>query len=826
MIFAELRQAARSLSNRPGFTLTAIATIALGIGATTATFSVVNAVLLRPLPYLHADRLVIVWGDMRARNVRDFPFPPGDFYDLRHNNKSFDDVGAVVTGRQAIGGAGSEPEQIRTAGVTPNFFRLLGARVMLGRDFTDADAQPAPQPPNAQQDAFQPPPPQVPAISILSHSLWLRRFGGDRSVLGRTIDFGNGRAEIVGVLAPGFEVLFPPGTNVERLPDLYSAMRLDYRNASRNNVFLRVVARLKEGVSLEQAQVDADGIAADLRQRFPIKKTAGLHLRLEPMHKDVVKDVRPSILALMGSVLFLLLIACSNVANLLLVRASSRIRELAVRSALGGSRWRLIRQMLAESLLLAAAGAVAGVLIASSGVQALITLGPEGLPRMDGVSIDKTVLAFAALITLVATALFGIVPAVRASSPDLMEALRAGGRAAALGSGRRLRNAVVVTEVALSFALLIGSGLMLRSLVALQRVDPGFDAQGLLTFSIAGVQLQRPEQRAAFVRQVRQKLSALPGVESVTAATPLPLDGAVFNGRWGTEEAAADPSKFQQATANIVLPGYFETMRTALREGRTFTEADNVPEPRRMIIDELMAKKAFPGQSAVGKRILTRLRTEQPELFEVIGVVAHQRAASLATEGREAFFVPDGYFGHAAIGRWAVRASGELASLVSPIRSEIRAIDPKCVVAEVLPMTTYVTRAQATTRFTLVLIGVFAAAAALLAAVGLYGVLAAAVQQRTAEIGVRMAMGAEPSGIFRMMVGDGLRLSVAGLVLGCVAAIAFGYTLRNILVGVEPVDPPTFAVMAAVFLLFSAIASWLPARRAAGLDPTTALREE
>ena len=826
MIFAELRQAARSLSNRPGFTLTAIATIALGIGATTATFSVVNAVLLRPLPYLHADRLVIVWGDMRARNVRDFPFPPGDFYDLRHNNKSFDDVGAVVTGRQAIGGAGSEPEQIRTAGVTPNFFRLLGARVMLGRDFTDADAQPAPQPPNAQQDAFQPPPPQVPAISILSHSLWLRRFGGDRSVLGRTIDFGNGRAEIVGVLAPGFEVLFPPGTNVERLPDLYSAMRLDYRNASRNNVFLRVVARLKEGVSLEQAQVDADGIAADLRQRFPIKKTAGLHLRLEPMHKDVVKDVRPSILALMGSVLFLLLIACSNVANLLLVRASSRIRELAVRSALGGSRWRLIRQMLAESLLLAAAGAVAGVLIASSGVQALITLGPEGLPRMDGVSIDKTVLAFAALITLVATALFGIVPAVRASSPDLMEALRAGGRAAALGSGRRLRNAVVVTEVALSFALLIGSGLMLRSLVALQRVDPGFDAQGLLTFSIAGVQLQRPEQRAAFVRQVRQKLSALPGVESVTAATPLPLDGAVFNGRWGTEEAAADPSKFQQATANIVLPGYFETMRTALREGRTFTEADNVPEPRRMIIDELMAKKAFPGQSAVGKRILTRLRTEQPELFEVIGVVAHQRAASLATEGREAFFVPDGYFGHAAIGRWAVRASGELASLVSPIRSEIRAIDPKCVVAEVLPMTTYVTRAQATTRFTLVLIGVFAASAALLAAVGLYGVLAAAVQQRTAEIGVRMAMGAEPSGIFRMMVGDGLRLSVAGLVLGCVAAIAFGYTLRNILVGVEPVDPPTFAVMAAVFLLFSAIASWLPARRAAGLDPTTALREE
>jgi putative ABC transport system permease protein len=826
MIFAELRQAARSLSNRPGFTLTAIATIALGIGATTATFSVVNAVLLRPLPYLHADRLVIVWGDMRARNVRDFPFPPGDFYDLRHNNKSFDDVGAVVTGRQAIGGAGSEPEQIRTAGVTPNFFRLLGARVMLGRDFTDADAQPAPQPPNAQQDAFQPPPPQVPAISILSHSLWLRRFGGDRSVLGRTIDLGNGRAEIVGVLAPGFEVLFPPGTNVERLPDLYSAMRLDYRNASRNNVFLRVVARLKEGVSLEQAQVDADGIAADLRQRFPIKKTAGLHLRLEPMHKDVVKDVRPSILALMGSVLFLLLIACSNVANLLLVRASSRIRELAVRSALGGSRWRLIRQMLAESLLLAAAGAVAGVLIASSGVQALITLGPEGLPRMDGVSIDKTVLAFAALITLLSTALFGIVPAVRASSPDLMEALRAGGRAAALGSGRRLRNAVVVTEVALSFALLIGSGLMLRSLVALQRVDPGFDAQGLLTFSIAGVQLQRPEQRAAFVRQVRQKLSALPGVESVTAATPLPLDGAVFNGRWGTEEAAADPSKFQQATANIVLPGYFETMRTALREGRTFTEADNVPEPRRMIIDELMAKKAFPGQSAVGKRILTRLRTEQPELFEVIGVVAHQRAASLATEGREAFFVPDGYFGHAAIGRWAVRASGELASLVSPIRSEIRAIDPKCVVAEVLPMTAYVTRAQATTRFTLVLIGVFAAAAALLAAVGLYGVLAAAVQQRTAEIGVRMAMGAEPSGIFRMMVGDGLRLSVAGLVLGCVAAIAFGYTLRNILVGVEPVDPPTYAVMAAVFLLFSAIASWLPARRAAGLDPTTALREE
>jgi putative ABC transport system permease protein len=814
------------LRKNPAFTLTAVLTIALGIGASTAIFSVVNAVLLRPLPYGNAERLTVIWGDMRTRHVVDFPFSPPDYNDLRKEATTFDDFAAVATGRLPLSSEGGEPEMVRAAGVTPNFFALMGARVAYGRDFNEKDAAPQPAPPPAGNApaANAPPAPRIPTIAILSHGLWQRRYGADPKIIGQTIDLGAGRAQIVGVLQPGFELLFAPGTSIDRLPDIWTAMRLDYANAGRNDVFLRVVGRLKPGVTLEQARLEVNGIAAELRRRFPIKQTSGLYFRVEPMHQDLVKDSRPAILALMGAVVFLLLIACANVANLLLVRASWRERELAVRAALGAGRWSLIRQMLCESLLIAIGGAFLGILLARLGIDLLVLVGPADLPRLDAVSINTVVVAFTALASLAAAAMFGIVPALRASRPDVIEGLRSSGRTAALASGRLLRSGVVIAEVALSFVLLIGSGLMLRSMLALQHVDPGFEAHGVLTFLLAGLRGDGP-QRAVMVQQVRERLRALSGVQSVAAASPLPLDGGIAYGRWGTEEAVANPGKFHEADFHFVLPGYFETLKTKLIEGRTFTDADNVPGPRLIVVDNDLAAAAFPNQSAIGKRLLVRARTPEPEWFEVIGVVAHQRHTSLARPGHEALFLTDAYMGQGVVGRWAVRGS-DATQLAPAIRAEITRLDPRLVISEMQPMQAFVDQAQGQTRFALLLIGIFSCIAALLAAVGLYGVLSAAVRQRTAEIGVRMALGAAPSAIFRLMVGQGIRLSAIGIAVGFVVALGLTRAIASMLVDVHPTDPLTFAAMALLFFGIAAVSSWLPARRAALLDPTIALREE
>ena len=822
----DFRYAWRALRGSPAFTLTAVITLALGIGASTAIFSVVNAVLLRPLPYADAERLAIIWSDMVKREVYDFPIAPGDMPDLRQQATVFQDIGGVVTGRQAIGGDGGEPEQVTTAAATHNFFSLLGARVLVGRNFTEADAVPAPPADGQAAPNIQQNPPQLPASTILSYGFWQRRYGGDRNVIGRTIDVGNGRAEIVGVLAPEFELLFPPSTNLARTPDMYSALRIDWASASRNNVFLRVVGRLKPGATIRQAQQQADAIAADLRRRFPIKETSGLQLRIEPMRDDLVADVRPAIIALMGAVIFVLLIACANVANLMLVRAAARERELAVRAALGGTRWGLVRQMLTESLLVAGLGAVVGFALAQAGIKLLLLLAPQNLPRLENVSADPLVLAFTVVAGVVAAAAFGVIPALRASRPDLADVLRSTGRTGGLARGRRLRNAVAMAEVALSFVLLIGCGLMLRSFLALQRVEPGYDPNGVLTFFIAGGRPGGPEARAAFARQLQERLRAIPGVTGVTAASPLPLDGGIANLRWGPAAAVTDPSKFQQANLHVVLPGYFDVMRTKLIEGRVFTEADNDSSRTLAVIDRNFAAKAFPGESAVGKRLYIRVRSVEPEWFEVIGVVDRQRHESLAADGREGIFLADGLFGHGAANRWAVRTTANATSLTPAVRAAVAELDDRAPVAEVQPMTAMVDQAMASTRFALALITVFAVIAAVLAAVGLYGVLSTVVRQRTAEIGVRMAFGAPTRSIFQLVIGQGLRLSAAGIALGVAGALALTRGMASMLVGVRPTDPLTFAAIAVLFMAIAGVSSWLPARRAAALDPNVALREE
>ncbi|HEY9517699.1 MAG TPA: ADOP family duplicated permease, partial [Gemmatimonadales bacterium] len=670
------------------------------------------------------------------------------------------------------------------------------------------------------------PPQLLPTYAIISHGLWQRRFGGGADVVGQRLQLGNQSAEIIGVLEPGFEVLFPASVNVERRPDIYTALRIDLENASRINVFLRTVGRLKPGVTIDQAQSQINTLVADLRRRFPIKETAGLRWRVEPMHGDLTADVRPTILALMGAVIFVLLIACANVANLLLVRASVRERELAVRSALGGSRGTLIRQMLVESVTIAGLGALIGLGLAWAGIRLLLSIGPDNLPRLDYVALNPQVLGFTALASLAAAVFFGLVPAIRASRVDVADILRTGGRNSGLAAGRTLRNAVVAAEVALAFVLLVGSGLMIRSFVAIHRADPGYDPRGVFTFFLPNLGRPTPEARAAFVQQLGERLSGLPGVTAVSSAGPLPLDGQTSNVRWGTEAARADPSLFQQANLHVVQPGYFEAMKTRLVEGRTFAQGDNVPGQHLVVVDIRLARKAFPGQSALGKQILMRTGGPEPELFQIIGVVGHQRHETLAADGREAVFLPDAFFGFGATGRWIVRTSGDPVALAQPVRAAIREIDRSLAVTDLQPMQAMVDRARAPTRFALVLIGIFATIAVVLAAVGLYGVLSTTVRQRTSEIGVRMAFGADRGTILRLIVGQGLKLSVVGVVLGVIAAVGLTRIMRSMLVGVGATDPLTFATMTVLFLALATVACWVPARRAARLDPNEALRDE
>lgn len=823
--------AVRTLMKSPVFALTAIGTIALGIGATTAIFSIVNAVLLRPLPYANQERLAFVTSDMVARDVINFPMAPGDFPDLVREVRAFDEVAGLATFQQPFVDERGEAQMVRLAGVTPNIFRTLGVRVMYGRDFVEEDATPGPPPPDdaapAGVAAQQQGPPQPPNIMVLSHEFWQRQFGGDQDVIGRTIQFGNQSAQIVGVLEPGVELLWFDGSNIERRPEAYAVFRIDWAAASRINVFLRVVGRLAPGATFATAQEQANTLVTDLRRRFPIKETAGVRWRVEPMHDYVVAATRPAILTLMGAVVFVLLIACANVANLLLVRMSQRERELAVRSALGGSRRVLLRQMLIESLVIAAAGAGLGLLLASAGIDVLVAIGPENLPRLDQITIDPLVFGFALAAAVGSALIFGMVPALRASRVDVADVLRTGGRSPSLsGAGKMLRTGVVTAEVALAFVLLVGSGLMIRSFVALQRAEPGFDPAGLLTFGIANINEPAPEARAALMRRFEETLSALPGVASVSAGNPLPLTGVGSNARWGPEAALTIPALFQQADLRVIQPDYFETMGTRLIDGRVFTEADNVPNQNRVIIDEVFAAKAFPNASAIGQRFYARVNGPEPTPWEVIGVVGHQRNYSLSANGREQMYLPDAQFGFGAANTWIVRTHGDPLRLVPLVRSAIRDINPRYILNDLQPIEVLLDEARAPTRFALVCIGIFAVVAVVLASVGLYGVLSTVVRQRTAEIGVRMAFGASAINVFRMVVSQGLRLSALGIAVGLFSAFALTRVMQTMLVGVSPTDPITFGAITALFLAVSALACWLPARRAARLDPLVALRDE
>jgi len=829
MISKDLGFAVRTLRKHPAFTITAVLTIALGIGASTAIFSVVNALILRPLPYTQPDRLATIQADMRARRVFNFPWPGGDFPDAKQQLTAFESIAAINSGRAPFLGEDGKPEQIVAAGVTPNFFTTLGTKIVFGRNFVESDGTPPARPagppaPNA------PRPPRLPAMTILSHSFWQRKFGGDSAVIGKTVQVNGNPATIVGVASPDLRLVFTSGTGIQEQPDLYQAFRIDYSTASRLNVFLRLVGRLKPNADFAVAQAQADKLAAYLRDLVPIKKAANLAVRVEPMSKDIVREVRPAILALMGAVMFVLLIACANVANLLLVRAASRERELAVRSALGGSRGTLVGQMLAESLVLAGAGAALGLVLAKLGIDLLVTIAPPSFPRVEDVAIDGVVLGFTVTLAVVSAVIFGILPALRASRPNLSQTLRSGGRTPGLHSGKYLRQGVVIAEVTLSFVLLIGSGLMVRSFVALENVDPGFDPKGVLTFTAFNPRLNTPGEAQAYNNNLERRLAAIPGVTTVTAGTPLPLDGQDQNMRWGPVAAQNDPSLFQQATLLSVRPNFFDAMHVRFIAGRGFSPAENDTGSHALIIDKDLAAKAFPGQSPqsiIGKQMFCRITTPEAQMYQVVGVVDHVRHLTLAAPGREGAFVPDGSFGF-FVQRWAVRTGGDPRRLMPDVRRAVAEIDPLVPIGEMKLMSDYVDRAMAPTRFSLVLIAVFAVVAAVLAAVGLYGVLSTTVRQRTAEIGVRMAFGATGSSIFRLVIGQGLILSAIGIAAGLAAALALTGVMQkaNMLVAIAPTDPITYLAIAVLFVIIASLACFVPARRAASLDPNVALREE
>jgi putative ABC transport system permease protein len=808
------------------FTLTAIITIALGIGASTAIFSVTHAVLLQPLPYKDADRLIFAGMELRQRHVRDMPFSNADFIDMRDGTKNaFEDYAGVFTFRQVVVHEDGTPEEVKFANTTTNFFRMLGGNIVVGRDFQDEDGSPQPA-----AAPGTPQPAQKPFFAILSYEYFRRRYGANASVLGHTIGTTAGGPSpiVVGVLAPNFQLYFPPDAEEEPAPDVWIANRLDYDAANRNQFGIRAIGKLKLGTTLGQAQLAVEKIAAETRKQYLISGTAGYHIGLEPLRQHMVAKVRPAIEALMGAAVFLLLIACANVANLLLVRASLRERELAVRAALGGGRWRLLVPLLTEAAVLAAIGAAAGLGLAWMGIRVLQRLAPEDLPRLETIQLNLQVLGFTALACLAAIGIFGMLPAWRASRPGVANLLRGSGRNAGLMGGSALRSVVVMAEVALSFVLLVGSGLMFRSFFELQHIDPGFDPRRLLIFQIAGTpqNANTPEKLAVFPRTVEDRLRSIPGVESATAANRFPFEPGFFPIRWGTDEALADSSKFQATDFADVLPGYFETMRIPLLEGRTFTDDDNLPKRDIVVVDDLLARKAFHGQSAVGRRILIRVRSPQPEWVQIVGVVAHQRESSLTDVGREQVYFTDAFVGSGATNFWTIRTRNDPANYANAVSAAVRAVDSQVVVNEIQTGDALMEKAEAGTRFSLLLIGVFAIVAGVLAGVGLYGVLATTVRHRTAEIGVRMALGAEPARVFQLVVSQGFRMSMIGIACGLVAAIGLTQLMKAMLVGVRATDPATYAAMVLLFLLIAAVSSWIPARRAAALDPVKALREE
>lgn len=816
----------RSLRKNPGFAAVAIITLALGIGTNAAIFSIVNGVLLQPLDLPEPDRLVFVNGELRNRNVAYFPSSPTDWRELNEAADLLQGIAGYNTFNNTLKGNEGDAEQVATAGVTNNFFEVAGVRPFIGRVFSSTDSAFAPEdvPEGTQfpQNTFAPA-----KVALISYGLWQRRFGGNEAVLGQVVNLGGNQVEIIGVMPRSFRFEMPAEANVNPEVSVWLPNRVDFENAVRTNVFMNLFGRLNDGVSMEQAQGQLDAYMARQRELYEINKTAGWYATYRDFHTALTAPVRNSVLVLMVAVVFVLLIAAANVANLMLVRASARSRETAIRAALGGNRKRLLRQMLLEAGLIAAGGALLGLAIAQAGIGFLHALGPDGLPRANLIQLDLNVVVFTVLVAAVATIAAGIVPALRVSRPDLVNELRERSGSSQSSGGKLFRDAMVVLEVTLSFVLLVGAGLMVRSFVALQSTDPGFNPDGVLVFNLnlPNDKYPLPADGFRLTDLLAERISGLPGVEQVGSAGPLPLTGGAFNGRYASEENAADLSAYRQASYRAVNGNYFRAMQTPLLAGRVFNRDDEDGALPYVVIDDIMAQKAFANEDPLGSKLMVRFGPE-PTLVEVIGVVRHQASQSLNEEGQETIFLVNKILPFGPFGSWTVRTSGDPNSLAGPVRSLVKELDPDVVIQEMRTMGDVVKQSQSRTWFALSLISIFGIIALILASVGLYSVLAYLVRLRRGELGVRMAFGATPMRIFRMVVGRGLTLAALGAFIGAATALSTTRLMEEMLVQISPTDPATFLTVGVLFMVIAFLATFLPARRATRLDPVRTLRWE
>lgn len=828
-VLRDLKYAVRSFARRPLFTAVILLTLALGIGSTVAIFSVANAVLFRALPFRDPDELVFVWTRLAATNVGRSLVSGPDFKDYQTETTQFQDFAGAVAIPGTLTGDGP-PERITNAYVTWNLLGLLGVQPVLGRTHVADDAF------VIDPKQFGNPNPDLPPGKVvLSYGLWQRRFGGDASVLGKTILLDGWASEVVGVLPRDFRIYLPADAAMPTNIDAWGVLPSNISDFEREAAWLTVVARLKDGVTPDQGQAEMDRLAARLRETHQFHATQQLRIMVGGMQRDVVEHARPALLALLGAVGFVLLIACANIANLLLVRASERGREIAVRAAIGSGRGRIVAQMLTESLVLAAAGTVLGLVLAWQGIRVIKSLSPANLPRMESVAIDAGTFAFAAAVTVVAALLFGLAPALRAVRGNLADGLRDRGTDTGGARGNKLRTVLVVSEVMLSLVLLVGAGLMVRSFAAIQRVDPGFDPKNAVTFTapLPFIKYLSSQSRATFVNQLGDRLAAIPGVDSVGGVTPLPLAGGeqYSVGSYGRIGESDDQYRANKADYKAVLPGYFEAMRIPLVAGRTLLRSDNEDQALDVaVIDRKLATRLFGNGNPLGAQILVDHFNEKTFSLErlpvtVVGVVANVRSASLAAEGRETIYVPYVFQAFLPL-TFVVRTATDPASLMPLIRAEVNALDPDVPVADMATLESWVTEAMAQTRFLLALTATFAGLALLLAAIGLYGVISFSVRQRTREIGVRVALGASDRDVQRLILGHGMVVAVVGVVLGLAASVALTRVVASYLVGVSATDPVTFAGVPVVLLGVAALASYLPARRAATIDPVRALHEE
>jgi len=804
MLLNDIRYGIRMLMKNPGFAIIAVLTLALGIGANTAIFSVVNAELLRPLPFRDSGRLARVAATNSRIHSSNGSTSYPDFADWRAQNKVFEKMAAYTNTTFTLSGL-EKPAHLEGASVSADLFEMLGVAPELGRTFLPEEDEPHHH------------------VVILSDGIWREKFGGDPAIIGRTITLDNIGYTVVGVMPPAFR--FPLQGEPKMTWSTMSGLSMAQERGAH---FLTCVAKLKPGVTFAQAQAAMDVIAGSLSKQYPDSNTY-MGVRVTSEQERVTQAIRPALLVMMIAVGLVLLIACVNVANLLLARATSRGREIAIRTALGAGKTRVVRQLLTESLLLALVAGGLGIVLAAWGTGILVRFSPEGLPRVTEIHMDGWVLAFTVGLSLLTGILFGLAPALQVTHSNIVEALKEGSLSTTAGSGRHLlRSSLVIVEMVLALILLVSAGLLIRSLIRLQDLSPGFDPRNVMTASVDLPDARFPDvKKVEFFRELATELKALPGVQSAGAIYPLPMSGDEMRTFFEIEGRPVTKSDQAHTSIRVASPNYFSTMRIPLLQGRDFSERDDKAATPVIVVNETLARRYFPNESPIGKRIKPGFSTGPGEapMREIVGVVGNVKFSDLTAEWTPESYVPyaQSPFGTMTI---VVRSARNPEELTKPIASVVQSLDKNLPAYAPKTVEQYLDGTIAVPRFNTFLLAIFAALAMVLTAVGLYGVISYTVAQRTHEIGIRMALGAQPGDMLRLVVGQGMRLALFGVGLGLVGAFGLTRFLSSLLFGVSSTDPLSFAVVVTMLLGVVLLACYIPARRAMRVDPMVALRYE